>query len=83
MRERNHRKGQQAKQAEKLAQKGMMQEKHAAYVSFTQQRHPVDSADLTERKTHHRNGITLKRTLAGGRYSEQVSRPQALENRIA
>jgi hypothetical protein len=30
----NHRKGQQAKQAEKLAQTGMMQEKQAAYVSF-------------------------------------------------
>jgi hypothetical protein len=30
----NHRKSQQAKQAEKLDQKGMMQEEQSAYVSF-------------------------------------------------
>jgi hypothetical protein len=36
----NHREGQQAKQAEKLDQKGMMPEEQSAYVSF----HPTTAS---------------------------------------
>jgi hypothetical protein len=32
--------------------------------------YPVESMGLTERKTDHRNGITLKLALVGGRYDE-------------
>jgi hypothetical protein len=35
------------------------------------QRHPVESIRLQERKTDHRNGITLKHALVAGRYNEQ------------
>jgi len=58
--------------------------KTAGYLfSFVLIFHPVDSTDLTQCKTNDRNGITLKMALVGGRYNEQVSRPQALESRIA
>ncbi|HET8840493.1 MAG TPA: hypothetical protein VFN35_03460 [Ktedonobacteraceae bacterium] len=43
----------------------------------------MDSTSLTERKTDDRNGITLKTALTDGRYSEQATRPYALEGRIA
>jgi hypothetical protein len=44
----------------------------------------VDSTSLKQRKTHYRNGITLKTALTVvGRYSEQATRPYALEGRIA
>jgi hypothetical protein len=33
--------------------------------------YPVENIRLKERKTEHRNGITLKQALVGGRYSEQ------------
>jgi hypothetical protein len=33
--------------------------------------YPVESIRLKERKTEHRNGITLKPALVGGRYNEQ------------
>lgn len=33
--------------------------------------YPVESICLKERKTEHRNGITLKQALVGGRYNEQ------------
>ena len=33
--------------------------------------YPVESIRLKERKTDHRNGITLKIALVAGRYNEQ------------
>jgi hypothetical protein len=38
---------------------------------------PVDSTGLRQRKTEQWNGITPVCALIGGRYGEQVSRPQA------
>jgi hypothetical protein len=40
---------------------------------------PVDSAGLRQRKTEHWDGITPVRALIDGRYDEQVSRPQAIQ----
>ena len=38
---------------------------------FSPGMYPVESIRLKERKTEHRNGITLKPALVGGRYNEQ------------
>ena len=51
--------------------------------SFSLKRSSVDSISLRERKTDHRNGITLMCTLIGGRYDEQATRPYVHEGGIA
>ncbi len=47
----------------------------AAFCSLM--KNPVDSTGLRQRKTEQWNGITPTSALIGGRYNEQVSRPQA------
>jgi hypothetical protein len=42
----------------------------------------VESTNLTQRKTDHWNGITLKTALVVGRYGKEVP-TDALESRIA
>jgi hypothetical protein len=58
-------------------------EEHALVSPNSPHTSSVDSTGLTEHKTDDRNGITLKTALTAGRYSEQATRPQALEVRIA
>jgi hypothetical protein len=48
---------------------------------FTRRR-PVESRHLQQRKTHTRNGETLRNALIAGRYTEQATRPQASKSGI-
>ena len=44
--------------------------------------YPVESIRLQERKTDHRNGITLKQALVIGRYNEQETIRMPLRARL-
>ncbi len=73
MRVTNHHDHQQVKQAERLDQRVPIGQRCIG-VFLPANVHPspylVDSAHLRQRKTDIRNGITLKKALAGGRYSK-------------
>ncbi len=73
MRVTNHHDRQQVKQADRLDQKVAIGQRCIG-VFLPANLHPssylVDSTNLTQRKTDTRNGITLKKALAGGRCSK-------------